>query len=64
MDGDRIMVYKLFIEDGEYVDVNTDEPRNLLETTIAISPEGVNVGWAEFDNIEQAMEYFNIRKKL
>lgn len=58
------MVYKLFIEDGEYQDKTTKEIRNLLEATIAYTPEGINVGWTEFDTLEQAMEYFNVEVRV
>lgn len=56
------MIYKLFNEEGEYVDNITEEPRNLLEATLVYTPEGINVGWVELDNINVAMNYFNIRK--
>ena len=54
------MVYKLLTEDGSYQDKDTKTRRNLLSATIAYTPAGINVGWIEFDNIELAMEYFNI----
>ena len=54
------MVYKLFIEEGLYQDKDTKEPRNLLEANIAYTPEGINVGWTELENLEEAMEYFNL----
>lgn len=54
------MVYKLFIEDGEYQDKTTKEPRNLLEANWAETPEGLNVGWTEFDSLEEAITYFNL----
>jgi hypothetical protein len=57
------MIYKLFIEDGEYVDKITGEPRNLMEVEIAYTPEGINVGWDEFDSIEEAMTHYNIELK-
>ena len=57
------MVYKLFIEDGEYQDRTTKEPRNLLWTARAYTPEGINVGWTEFETLESAMEYFNLETK-
>jgi hypothetical protein len=57
------MIYKLFIEDGEYVDKTTGEPRNLMEVEIAYTPEGINVGWDEFDSIEEAMTHYNIELK-
>ena len=57
------MIYKLFLEEGEYVDKTTGEPRNLLEAQIAYTPDGINVGWTELDNLEAAMLYFNLDPK-
>ena len=58
------MVYKLFIEDGEYQDKTTKEIRNLLEANIAYTPDGINVGWTELENLESAMGYFNLEKRV
>jgi hypothetical protein len=60
------MVYKLFLEDGKYQDKTTKERRNMMEVEIAYTPEGINVGWDEFNSIEEAMEAYNIelRPKL
>ncbi len=57
------MIYKLFIEDGEYQDIDTKEPRNMLEGEIAYTPDGINVGWDEFNSIEDAMSHYNIELK-
>jgi hypothetical protein len=57
------MIYKLFIEDGEYQDIDTKEPRNIMEAEIAYSPDGINVGWDEFNSIEDAMSHYNIELK-
>jgi hypothetical protein len=57
------MIYKLFIEDGEYQDIDTKEPRNMMEAEIAYTPEGINVGWDEFNSIEDAMSHYNIELK-
>lgn len=57
------MVYKLFIEEGEYRDITTKEDRNMMEVEIAYTPEGINVGWDEFNSIEEAMESYNIELK-
>ena len=57
------MIYKLFLEEGEYVDKTTREPRNLLEAEIAYTPDGINVGWTELDNLEAAILYFNLDPK-
>lgn len=56
------MVYKLFNEEGDYLDAITKEPRNLLTANWAETPEGLNVGWAEFDSLEEAIAYFNLEK--
>jgi hypothetical protein len=54
------MVYKLFLEEGEYRDIATLEPRNMLKGNIAWTPEGENVGWDTFDTDEQAMQFYGI----
>jgi len=54
------MIYKLFLEEGLYQDKDTKEPRNLMEAEIAYTPEGINVGWTELENLETALEYFNL----
>lgn len=56
------MVYKIFNENGDYVDATTKEPRNLLAANWAETPEGLNVGWTEFDSLEEAIQYFNLEK--
>lgn len=57
------MVYKLFIEDGDYRDITTHEGRNIIEGNIAYTPEGINVGWDEFNSLEEAMIAYNIEPK-
>ena len=57
------MIYKLFIEDGDYRDIDTLEPRNMMEVEIAYTPDGINVGWDEFNSIEDAMQHYNIELK-
>ena len=54
------MVYKLFLEEGQYRDITTLEPRNMLKANIAWTPEGENVGWDTFDTDEEAMEFYGI----
>ena len=56
------MFYKLYTEDGEYID-STGNPGNLVECNSALTPEGVNCGWTEYDNIEQAIAGFCLSKK-
>ena len=53
------MVYKLieseggpFIKDGSYFDI--------LESTKVVSPQGVNVGWDTFNNIDEAAAYYGV----
>ena len=57
------MVCKLFIEEGDYLDIETGEERNMMCVNEAHTPEGLNVGWDEFNTIEEAMEHFNIEHK-
>jgi hypothetical protein len=57
------MVYKLLNEEGNFIDIETGEPRNIVEAEIAYTPEGINVGWTEFDCIEDAMIGFSVKKK-
>lgn len=57
------MRYKLFLEEGEYRDYTTREDRNLMEVEIAYTPEGINVGWDEFNSLEEAMTAYNIELK-
>lgn len=57
------MIYKLFIEEGKYRDITTHEDRNMMEVEIAYTPEGINVGWDEFNSIEEAMTVYNIELK-
>jgi len=57
------MVCKLFIEEGEYLDIKTQEPRNLMCVEIAYTPEGINVGWTEFDSVEECMEAWGLELK-
>jgi hypothetical protein len=54
------MVFKLLKEEGKYRDIPTGEPRNMLQANIAWTPEGVNVGWDDFETVEEAMRYYNI----
>jgi hypothetical protein len=57
------MIYKLFIEEGKYRDITTHEDRNIMEVEIAYTPDGINVGWDEFNSIEEAMSAYNIEIK-
>jgi hypothetical protein len=57
------MIYKLFLEEGKYRDITTHEDRNMMEVEIAYTPDGINVGWDEFNSIEEAMSAYNIEIK-
>jgi hypothetical protein len=57
------MVSKLFEEDGDYICLETGEPRNMMIVEIAYTPEGINFGWDEVQNEEEAMTLYNISKK-
>jgi hypothetical protein len=57
------MIYKLFLEEGLYRDIDTKEDRNMMEVEIAYTPDGINVGWDEFGSIEEAMTTYNIELK-
>jgi hypothetical protein len=57
------MIYKLFIEEGKYLDIKTGEPRNMVCGEIAYTPEGINIGWDEFDSDEDAMVSYGIELK-
>ena len=56
------MVYKLLNEEGDYQYKATKEICNLLEANWADTPEGLNVGWDEFENIEEALSYYGIER--
>jgi hypothetical protein len=57
------MIYKLFLEEGKYRDITTHEDRNMMEVEIAYTPDGINVGWDEYNSIEEAMTAYNIEIK-
>ncbi|OQA51544.1 MAG: hypothetical protein BWY47_00024 [Bacteroidetes bacterium ADurb.Bin302] len=42
---------------------NIEMGKNMLSCNTAWTPEGINVGWIEFERDEQAMDYFGIIKK-
>lgn len=57
------MVFKLFNEPGDYLDIETGTERNLLYADIVNTPDGVNVGWDIFGSIEDAMLFYKIKPK-
>lgn len=58
------MVSKLFIEEGDYICKITGESRNMMVVEIAYTPDGINVGWDEVADEEEAMTLYNIEKKI
>ena len=55
------MWYKLVLQDdGKYVDAS-GERKELIACNEAITPEGLNVGFTEFENDEAAMSFFQIK---
>ena len=58
------MICKLFLEEGDYLDIETGEPRNLLCAEVVYTPDGESDQWiGGFSTIEDAMEHFNIELK-
>lgn len=58
------MICRLFIEEGDYLDIETGEERNLFCAKEIHTPEGESVNWISgFNTIEDAMEYFNVELK-
>jgi hypothetical protein len=58
------MICKLFIEEGDYLDIETGEERNLFCAIEVHTPEGESDEWISgFNTIEDAMEHFNIELK-
>jgi hypothetical protein len=57
------MQYKLYLEEGDYQDIDTKEERNMLKCNIAWTPQGENVGWDFFETDEEAMQHYNIELK-
>ena len=35
----------------------------MMEVNIAYTPDGINVGWDEFNSKEEAMQHYNIELK-
>jgi hypothetical protein len=58
------MICKLFLEEGDYIDIKTGEPRNLVCADIVYSPEGQSDEWVGgFNTMDEVMEYFKIELK-
>lgn len=54
------MVYKkVQNEAGDYID-NKDVRYEVMEAHEAWTPEGKNVGWDEFDNLDQAVAAYGL----
>lgn len=57
------MVYKKFENpEGNYIDVQQVR-WDILEAHEAWTPQGKNVGWDEFENIEQAAQTYGLTYK-
>ena len=54
------MYYKLFIEDGDFIDNSSGERRNIMEVIHAETPDGPNVGWDWFDSSALAYSTYNV----
>ena len=54
------MVCKLFNEEGDYIVKSTGERVNLLCTTQAHTPEGLNVGWTQVSSEEEACQLWDL----
>ena len=58
--GGNIMVYKKFQDNvGDYKDVQ-DVRWDVLEAHEAWTPQGKNVGWDEFANMEAALQAYGL----
>jgi hypothetical protein len=58
------MICKLFIEEGDYLDIETGEERNLFCAIEVHTPEGESNEWISgFNTIEDAMTHFNVEHK-
>jgi hypothetical protein len=57
------MKCKLFYEEGDYLDIDTQEERNMLCAERVDTPIGEEHTWIEFDTIEEAMDFYNIEEK-
>lgn len=56
------MLYKKIENpEGKYEDKDGNRC-DLLECNEAFTPEGLNVGWSEFENIEEAEEDFGLEE--
>jgi hypothetical protein len=54
------MVYKkIQNEEGNYID-SMNERWDILEAHEAWTPQGKNVGWDEFENLEKAAEAYEL----
>lgn len=57
------MVSKLFEEEGDYICLETGESRNIMIVEIAYTPDGINVGWDEVADEEEAMALYKVEKQ-
>lgn len=57
------MVYKkVQNEEGQYIDVQ-GQRWDILEAHEAYTPDGLNVGWDEYPNLEQASIAYGLKYK-
>jgi hypothetical protein len=54
------MVCKIFNENGDYIVSSTGERVNLLCGPQADTPEGLNVGWTQFNSVEEACQEWGL----
>jgi hypothetical protein len=54
------MVCKIFKEEGDYLVSATKERINLVCASQAWTPEGLNVGWTEFNSVESACQEWGL----
>lgn len=57
------MVYRLYKEFGEYIDIESGDDRNLLYFEEVCTKDGINVGWDSFNTLNDAENFYGIRKK-
>ena len=53
-------VYKLVENENGNYQSQDDTVYDILEANNAVSPDGINVGWIPFENLEQAMNEFQV----
>lgn len=54
------MVYKLVEDENGLYQSQDGTIYDILEATNVLTPQGKNVGWTEYKNLNQAIESFNL----